>query len=104
MSDSKFVSELVIVICNHGFADEIVEASREGGGRGATILHGRGSATPDMAKFLGVTIFPDKDVVLIVTKSEVRNSIMKEVMKRCGESDAHALCFSLPVTDTIGLS
>ncbi|MDR2822838.1 MAG: hypothetical protein LBV58_04825 [Acholeplasmatales bacterium] len=97
--------ELIVVVCNHGFADDVVASARHAGARGATILHGRGSATPEMTKFLGITIFPDKDLLLIVSKKEAKEIIMKTIMVDQGnEKDAHAICFSLPVSDALGLS
>jgi hypothetical protein len=97
--------ELVIVVCNHGFADDCVASARNNGARGATILHGRGTALPDMSKFLGITIFPDKDLLLIVTKLDIRDQIMKAIVLENGnDKEAHAICFSLPVSDALGFS
>ena len=55
-------------------------------------------------KFLGVSIADEKELILIVTKTEMKNAIMKSIMDRAGlETKARAVVFSLPVTDTAGL-
>ena len=55
-------------------------------------------------KFLGVSIADEKELILIVTKTEMKNAIMQSIMDHAGlESKARAVVFSLPVTDTAGL-
>ena len=36
--------DLIIVICNHGFSEEVMETAKSHGARGGTIMHGRGTA------------------------------------------------------------
>ena len=46
----------------------------------------------------------EKDLILIVAKTEDRNGIMGEIMRRAGvQTKAKAIVFSVPVTDTAGL-
>lgn len=55
------MKEMILVICNNGSADDVMEAAKSKGARGGTILHGRGSASKDAAKFLRFTIQPEKE-------------------------------------------
>ena len=70
------MKELIVIIANNGNADEIMEVAKSKGAAGGTILHGRGSASKDAEHFLGITIQPEKDLILIIVDQEIRNPIM----------------------------
>lgn len=94
---------LIIYICNHGFAYDAMKVARENGARGGTILHGRSSLSTEKQKFFGITIHPEKDMLLIVAKEEQRQPIMKALTDNYGvNTEARGLCFSLKVTDALG--
>lgn len=53
---------------------------------------------------MGVSLAAEKEMVFIVTKTELKNDIMKAIMKHAGlDTKAKSIVFSLPVTDTAGL-
>lgn len=55
-------------------------------------------------QFLGVSLVSEKELVLIVARSEQKNAIMQAIMEKAGiTSKAGTIVFSLPVTDTAGL-
>ncbi len=98
------MKELIVIIANNGSADEIMQVAKSKGAAGGTILHGRGSASIDSAHFLGITIEPEKDLILIIVDMEIRNQIMQEVSSKLGVgTKAHAICFALPVDATVGI-
>jgi len=97
--------ELIIIISNKGFADEIMDTAKEHGARGGTIIHGRGTAAEETIKFFGLTIQPEKELILIVSPKEVANPIMKAVSSKHGtHTKVRALCFSLPVSNACGFN
>ncbi|MDL2292577.1 hypothetical protein LJC17_03195 [Acholeplasma sp. OttesenSCG-928-E16] len=101
--ESKY--QLIMVICNNGFASDIVDTVRKEGATGATILHARGSASDEMQTFLGITIHPEKEIVLMVTSNELKAPLMKAIAANHGiTTEARAICFSLPVDDGIGFN
>ena len=54
-------------------------------------------------KFFGVSIAAEKEIVLIVAAAQSKTAIMKAVMQGAGmHTKAHALAFSLPVSETAG--
>ena len=68
------------------------------------MLHAKGVGMKRAEKFLGVSLVSEKELVLIVTKTEQKNEIMRAIMKEAGmETKAKSLVFSLPVTSTAGL-
>lgn len=55
-------------------------------------------------QFLGVSLVSEKEIILIVTKTEQKNAIMKSIMEKAGiGTKAGTIAFSLPVTSTAGL-
>ena len=96
--------ELIIVVANHGHSEEVLEAARAQGAGGGTVIHAKGTGLERAEKFLGVSIADEKELILIVTKTESKNAIMKSIMDHAGlESKARSVVFSIPVTDTAGL-
>ena len=81
-----------------------MDAARAEGAGGGTVIHAKGTGLERAEKFLGVSIADEKELILIVTKTEMKNAIMKSIMDHAGlESKARSVVFSLPVTDTAGL-
>ncbi len=98
------VHELIIVIANQGNIDLIMNAAREAGAYGGTVIHARGTGMEIAEKFMGVSIAADKEMIFIVTRKEQKNAIMSAIMEKAGmDSRAKSIVFSLPVTDTAGL-
>ena len=96
--------ELIIVISDQGNIELIMDAAREAGAYGGTVIHARGTGMEQAEKFMGVCLAAEKEMIFIVTKKEQKNSIMKAIMEKAGmESRAKSIVFSLPVTDTAGL-
>ena len=99
MDEIKF--ELVICIVNAGFSQNVVEAARKAGARGGTIIRARGSANPEAEEFFGVTIQPDKELVLILVPSDIKDAVLTTVYKESGLSqEGQGIAFSLPVERT----
>ncbi|MCQ2423956.1 MAG: P-II family nitrogen regulator [Clostridia bacterium] len=98
------VNELLVVISNQGYNDVVMDAAREAGAAGGTVIHAKGTGSHRAERFLGISLASEKDVVFIVTKTSRKNAIMRSIMDKAGmETDAKSIVFSLPVTDTAGL-
>lgn len=96
--------DLVIVIAEQGYTNLIMDAAREAGAYGGTVIHAKGTGMEAAEKFMGVSLAAEKEIIYIVTKTEQKNSIMHAIMEKAGlDSKAKAITFSLPVTDTAGL-
>ena len=96
--------ELIIVIANRGYIELVMDAARGAGAYGGTVLQAKGTGMEHAEKFMGVSLAAEKEMIFIVAKTEQKNSIMKAVMEQAGpDSEAKAIVFSLPVTDTAGL-
>lgn len=96
--------ELLIVIGNRGYSEQIMDAAREAGATGGTVIHANGTGMKRAEKFFGISLSSERELILIVTATPKKNAIMQSIMKKAGlETDAKAIVFSLPVTDTAGL-
>ncbi len=62
--------KLINVIVNSGYANDVMEAARKAGARGGSILTARGTGTEEDVKFFGITLVPEKEMLLIVTESD----------------------------------
>lgn len=99
---SKFV--LLITIADKGNVDLIMEAAKSAGATGGTVVSGKGTGT-NIAKFFGVAISEEKEMVYIVAKRDFRDAIMKAIMEKAGkDSAAHGVVFSLPVDEVAGIN
>ncbi len=96
--------ELIIVICENGHIEEVMKAARAGGAGGGTVLHAKGTGTAMAQKFWGITLAEEKEMVMIVTRTDHKKEIMRSIATAAGPATpARAVSFSLPVTDTAGL-
>ena len=94
--------ELIMAIYEKGFTDMVMDAAREAGAYGGTTIRAKGTGA-GAAKFFGLTLAEEKEIVFIVARTEQKKDIMKAIMQKAGiDSKAHALVFSLPVSDTAG--
>ena len=103
MSEAKY--ELIVTIVNRGGFEAVKEAAKSAGARGGTLLHGLGLGGEEAAKFLGISIQPEKDVVFIVVGKDDRDEVMKNIMEEAGiMTENKGICFSLPVDTALGLA
>lgn len=72
---------LITSIINHGEADEIMRVARQAGAKGGTILNARGTGTEDDVKFFGISLAPEKEMLLIVADNKDAEPIMEAVCR-----------------------
>lgn len=75
--DNKW--KMITVIVNTGYADDIMDAARKAGATGGTVTHARGTGTAEDAHFLGVTIVPEKEMIMILAESEKAQAIVDAI-------------------------
>ena len=90
--------ELIVAIANEGRTDLVMNAARAAGAAGGTVLHGKGKKA-----FYNVSIADEKEVILIVSRSEQKSDIMRAIIENAGPGTAAgAIVFSLPVSEAAG--
>lgn len=99
----RYAYELIIVVAREGQTDLVMNAARAAGARGGTVLHGKGTGAKSDPKFHNISIAEEKEVILIVSKSEEKSEIMRSILKKAGpDTPAGAIVFSLPATEVAG--
>ncbi|MBO5415441.1 MAG: P-II family nitrogen regulator [Clostridia bacterium] len=95
--------ELIIAIYERGFTDMVMDAARSAGAGGGTAIKARGTGAKAAEKFFGISLASEKEIVFIVSDINKKKDIMRAIMHEAGvNTEAHALVFSLPVSETAG--
>ena len=103
MSDIKY--ELVLCIVNTGFSDIVMDAARDVGARGGTIIHARGTANKVAEQVFNITIQPDKEIVMILVPADIKDAVLHAIYKMAGlKSEGQGIAFSIAVEDAVGLA
>lgn len=96
--------DLIITILNRGYTDQVMDAAKEAGARGGTVLHARRVGYEDAENFLGFTLQPEKEIIAILTRRESKRAIMQAINTAAGlTTECAGVLFSLPVDDILGL-
>ena len=91
--------ELISVIVNSGGSDQVMDAAREAGATGGTVVNARGTARPEDAPFFGITIVPEKELVMILCPRKDTDRIMERILKEFSDAERGAgIAFHMPVS------
>ena len=91
---------LVMSIVNNGFSDKVMDIARKLGARGGTILNASGSASVDAEKLYGITINPEKEVVMILVSNDIVKDLLNLLYQEIGsDTEAQGIAFTLPVDE-----
>ncbi len=102
--EMKFEYELILVILNQSYMDDVMQVARAAGATGGTVIHAKGTSGHYAQKFFGVSLANEKEVIMIVSKSSEKAKIMKAIAEHTGpETPAGAITFSLPVSAAAGI-
>ena len=77
--DMRTGNILITCIITHGQAGEIMSVARQAGARGGTILNARGTGTEDDVKFFGISLAPEKEMLLIVAGADHAQDVLEAV-------------------------
>ena len=96
---------MITAIVKKGFSETAMSAARGAGARGGTVLNARGTGSAEATHFLGMTIEPEKEILLILTETEARDEIMKAINRAAGlNTPGNGIAIALPVEDVAGLT
>ena len=69
---SGFNHEVIFCIVNTGFSETVMEAAKDAGARGGTILNARGTANKEAESFFHIAIQPRRGLTPWVRESHFR--------------------------------
>ena len=97
--------EIILCIVNTGFADTVMSAAKEVGARGGTVIHARGTANKEAEQFFHISIQPDKEIVMILVPSDIKDAVLHALYRDAGLKTAgQGIAFSMPVNDVVGIA
>ena len=100
----EFLHECIVCIVNSGYSETVMEAARDAGAGGGTVIGARGTATKDAEKFFGITVHPEKEMVMILVPCEKRDAVLHALYKKVGmETKGQGIAFALPVDGVVGI-
>lgn len=78
----RIMYQLILSIVNRGKAEDVIEAAKEAGSKGGTIINARGSGIHETSKLFHMDIEPEKEIVMILSKKEHTQGIVQSVQQR----------------------
>ncbi len=101
----EYKYEVIMCIVNAGYTDSVMEAARNFGARGGTVIHARGTANPEAEQKFNITVQPEKEIVMILVEREVKDDILHALYKAVGlQTAGQGIAFCMPVDDVVGLT
>ena len=101
----KFDHELIICIVNEGFSELVMEAAKDVGAKGGTVVRARGTANKESEELFKITIEPKKEMVMILVPTSIKESVLKMLYEKVGlQTPGQGIAFSMPVDNVIGLT
>ncbi len=96
--------ELIVAVTDADGVDIVMDAARGAGARGGTVAKAREACSETAQKLFGLTIQPEKELVLIVVPGSIRQAVMQAICTAVSQqTQHHAFTFSLPVSGVLGL-
>lgn len=96
---------LLVSIVRKGWGSTVLEASVKAGARGGTVLFGRGAGINEQEKIFGVSIEPEKEVVLTLVPPALADSVLDEIVRAAElNQTGRGIAFVLPVDRVAGVA
>jgi nitrogen regulatory protein PII len=91
--------EMINVICNQGYSEEVMAAARGAGAGGGTVVNGRGTGTPADVKFFGIQLVPEKEMLMILVEKEKEQEVFNAIVALpCLQEPGSGIVYTMPVT------
>ncbi len=98
---------LVVALVSDDKTNKVIEAAREGGATGDTIINGvRGEGLNPEKTFLGLDLSRQRDMVLFVVAEQRARDILERIAAAGGIDQEHGdgVAFQITIEDAVGLS
>lgn len=98
--------KLIVVIVEDEKTEAVLEAAREAGATGATVLNqARGEGLRPARTFFGLSIESQRDVILMLVEEHMSRSILETISQvgRFDDSPGTGIALQLDVEDAVGV-
>ena len=97
--------EVIFCIINAGYSELVMDAAKEVGARGGTVIHAKGTANKEAEQYFKISIQPDKEIVMILVTKGLKDAVLHAIYRHAGlKSEGSGIAFSMPVNHVVGLS
>lgn len=94
----------ITVIVDKGKAEEVIDAATKAGSKGGTIINARGSGIHETSKVFAMEIEPEKEIVLIISKSDKTEDIISSIKEELKiEKPGKGIVFVQNINEVYGL-
>jgi len=94
----------IFVIVDRGNGQEVIDAACEAGQKGGTIIKARGAGVHETQKLFRMEIAPEKEVVLLLAKSERSEGVIASIRERLDiDKPGNGVIFIQEVSEAYGL-
>lgn len=96
--------KLIMATVKTEISDKVVEAGKEAGVPGATMITARGTGIHEAKTFFGLSLEAQTDIILFLVEEHLVPEIM-DVISKAGEFDkpGTGIALSIPVDHVVGL-
>ncbi len=96
---------LIVSIVRKGWGSTVMEATVRAGAGGGTVVFGRGSGINEQGKIFGMSIEPEKEIVLTLTSPERVEGMLEAIVAAAKLHDAgRGIAFVVPVEQVVGVA
>ncbi|NLZ35726.1 MAG: P-II family nitrogen regulator [Clostridiales bacterium] len=94
----------ITVIVDRGKAEDVIDAATKAGSKGGTIINARGSGIHETSKVFAIEIEPEKEIVLIISKSDKTEDIISSIKEELEiEKPGNGIIFVQNISEVYGL-
>jgi nitrogen regulatory protein PII len=98
-------ASLIVTIVRKGWGSTVLEAAVVAGARGGTVILGRGAGINEKDKIFGMSIEPEKEIVLTLVPIERADAILEAVVQAAELNEVgRGIAFVLPVDKVAGVA
>jgi nitrogen regulatory protein PII len=99
--------KLIMVMIDDEKTDRIIDAARECGATGCTVVtNARGEGLKRTKTFLGLTLEGQRDVILLLVEEHLSRDILETIAEAGGfeNEPGSGVAFQIDIEDTVGLT
>jgi len=96
---------LIVSIVQKGWGSTVLQASVKAGARGGTVFSGRGAGIHEHEKIFGMSIEPEKEVVLTLVYADQVDTVLPKIVESAELNETgRGIAFVLPVDRVVGVA
>ena len=96
---------LIVSIVRKGWGSTALQASVKAGARGGTVMSGRGAGIHEQEKIFGMSIEPEKEIVLTLVYADQIDTILPRIVEAAELNEVgRGIAFVVPVDRVVGVA